>query len=456
MYRFLVADDEPATLAKMHSIFSAVGEVEQAYDGTEAVGYFIRAMQAGKPFDLVALDIDMPKLAGTMALQRIRQYEASLAEGGKATKTKVVMMTSHKDRRYVEVAIKYGCNGYLVKPVKPMDVYTKLVQLGFTDLNIPEATERAEKAANPASAAAKASPGNGAPSSPSADHAAAKQTLKQAIVEKVKDLKSGELSLPSQPDVYLELKRLVAEGADMNIVADLLKSHPAITGKLIKLSNTARYRGVKDNKSLADAISRLGLEETVDQVCAIGTKDMCTDMDPKYQKYGEELWQDSLACAYACEILATTLNVKLEVDPFTMGLMHDVGKIGLLRIFEMLEKSGHFDAEVQWEDMQPVLSQYEGVLGAILLRQWSLPEEYQKVARYHGDESFSVKASEEMKVANLAIQISKVIFSAPGENSQEKLLEKFQKQFPQLKLEMIEAVIGKTQAAFAEGIKAMS
>ena len=62
------------------------------------------------------------------------------------------------------------------------------------------------------------------------------------------------------------------------------------------------------------------------------------------------------------------------------------------------------------EDMQPVLSQYEGVLGAILLRQWSLPEEYQKVARYHGDESFSVKASEEMKVANLAIQISKVIF----------------------------------------------
>ena len=134
--------------------------------------------------DLVALDIDMPKLAGTMALQRIRQYEASLAEGGKATKTKVVMMTSHKDRRYVEVAIKVRMQRLFGEAGQTDGCTPNWFSSGFTDLNIPEATERAEKAANPASAAAKASPGNGAPSSPSADHAAAKQTWKQAIVER--------------------------------------------------------------------------------------------------------------------------------------------------------------------------------------------------------------------------------------------------------------------------------
>ena len=48
MYRFLVADDEPAT-GKNASDLLGGREVEQAYDGTEAVGYFIRAMQAGKP-----------------------------------------------------------------------------------------------------------------------------------------------------------------------------------------------------------------------------------------------------------------------------------------------------------------------------------------------------------------------------------------------------------------------
>ncbi len=447
MYRFLIADDEPATLAKMSAIFSNVGEVETAYDGTEAVGYFIRAMQAGKPFDFVALDIDMPKLAGTMALQRIRQYEESISGVGKPVRTKVVMMTSHKDRRHVEAAIKYGCNGYLVKPVKPVDVYTKLHQLGFEGMDVPDVVAAPETA----SSSSEKSPGS-APAVPESP----KPTLKHAIVEKVKELKSGELSLPSQPDVYMELKRLVEEGADLEVVADLLKSHPAITGKLIKLSNTARYRGMKENMSLADAISRLGLEETVDQVCAIGTKDMCTDIDPKYKKYGEELWQDSLACAYACEVLAKTLSVKLEVDPFTMGLMHDVGKIGLLRIFEMLEKSGQFDSEVVWEDMQPILSQYEGVLGAILLKQWSLPEEYQKVARYHGDESFSPKASDEMKVANLAIQVSKLMFATPGEDSREAIVAKYQKLFPQLQITTIESVIEKTQAAFAEGVKAMA
>jgi len=45
-------------------------------DGIEAVDAFMLALDEGKPYDLVCLDIMMPKLDGTRALKAIRMWKS--------------------------------------------------------------------------------------------------------------------------------------------------------------------------------------------------------------------------------------------------------------------------------------------------------------------------------------------------------------------------------------------
>jgi two-component system, cell cycle sensor histidine kinase and response regulator CckA len=68
--RLLLADDEPVLLARARTALEAAGyEVVVASDGEEAVAVF----EADPMFDLVVLDVVMPRLDGIAALRRMRE-----------------------------------------------------------------------------------------------------------------------------------------------------------------------------------------------------------------------------------------------------------------------------------------------------------------------------------------------------------------------------------------------
>jgi PAS domain S-box-containing protein len=72
--RLLLADDEPVLLARARTALEAAGyEVVIASDGAEAVALF----EADPVFDLVVLDVVMPKLDGIAALRRMRAVRPS-------------------------------------------------------------------------------------------------------------------------------------------------------------------------------------------------------------------------------------------------------------------------------------------------------------------------------------------------------------------------------------------
>lgn len=408
--RFLVVDDDPVSLQKLTIILSDIGNCETASTGNEAVGFFVRNFNANIPYDLVALDIGLPDVKGTEVLARIRQFEKSFAGAGH--RTKIIMITSHTDREVVQKALKNGCDGYIVKPFDKNKIFDKLAEFGWiAGLDIEES-----ESSEPVSMGAPHTPqGNSTPpqNKPVTEDKCSREnkstSLKNTIIGKLKEIKTGNFTLPGQPDLYLKLKDMVDDGANLTTVSDLLKNHSAITGSLIRISNTSRYRGISPNKSLSEAIGRLGLHETLEQVCAISTKEMCNNMPAKYQAYSNAVWKKSLACAFTCEVISKSLNPTINVDPFTLGLMHDIGKMAMLRIFEHIETQKVFSGEVSLKTMTPIIGQYEGVLGSMLLQQWSLPEEYQKVARYHGKAMPDNASLEELSMTNLAIDLVKIV-----------------------------------------------
>ncbi len=113
----LIVEDEPTSRLLLQAILSGYGDCDIATDGEEAVEAFRSAFERGVAYDLVCMDIMMPKLDGHEALAKIRSIEKEgnvPAEGS----CKVIMTTALGDPKNVVKALYGGGAGsYLVKPI---------------------------------------------------------------------------------------------------------------------------------------------------------------------------------------------------------------------------------------------------------------------------------------------------------------------------------------------------
>ena len=113
----LVVDDESTLRLTTKARLQAKGfDVDVAEDGEIALEKL-----RGKTFDIVLLDINMPRLNGLQTLEAIvREYPA----------TDVVMLTSFADFSLAIECLKKGAKDYLVKPIDAQELLSKIAALG--------------------------------------------------------------------------------------------------------------------------------------------------------------------------------------------------------------------------------------------------------------------------------------------------------------------------------------
>ncbi|GFO54770.1 two-component system response regulator [Geomonas sp. Red276] len=120
--RCLIAEDEDLARETLKFFLAEYAEVETATDGREAVELFGSALVAGKPFDLVLLDILMPEMDGQQALKQMRQLEHDQAANSQG-KAVIIMTTALTTPEAMEEALWDGdCNDFVVKPVSRADI----------------------------------------------------------------------------------------------------------------------------------------------------------------------------------------------------------------------------------------------------------------------------------------------------------------------------------------------
>ena len=101
--RLLYADDEPALRELVQNHLSLEGfEVETAADGVEAI-----ALIDKNRYDLVLLDVHMPKKDGVEVLKYIKNKKIT---------SRLIMLTGDGDPHIVSECAKYGAMDYLTKP----------------------------------------------------------------------------------------------------------------------------------------------------------------------------------------------------------------------------------------------------------------------------------------------------------------------------------------------------
>lgn len=374
--RVLVVDDEVVSREKMKKIMSGLAECDEASSGKAALDAVSRALAEGRPYDLILLDISMPEMDGIDALKRIRHMEREHG-GDSSSPCKIFMVTGSSDKQVVVSCIKAGCNDYITKPFGPDTVLAKLKENGF--------------------ACSESDTGNGAGKDKTAPDKAAGM-LDDIVVR----FNKGEIELPAFPLVQKKFYELMKAGASLADIAHLLRQEPAIASKLIRISNSPFYRGFADNVTVEQAINRLGLIATKQTVDAIASRSLFDDAHPHYAEVVERLWEHSLSCAHACYVITELKRMKLDADPFTLGLLHDIGKLMLLRVVGELEKSGKKRVDGDVDALFASIDAQHGKTGAVLLKKWNFPAVFVQVADAHDDVKRVNKPSPALLVTHIA------------------------------------------------------
>jgi CheY-like chemotaxis protein len=109
--KILVVDDEPdARTVMFHSLRGAGHSVSEAADGEQALKKLKRTK-----FDLVLLDIMMPRLSGYDVLEKIRGMPSR-------ADTPVVVVTAKHDPKGVLREVEGGATDHIAKPFLPSEL----------------------------------------------------------------------------------------------------------------------------------------------------------------------------------------------------------------------------------------------------------------------------------------------------------------------------------------------
>jgi len=128
--RILIAEDDFASRKFLYKFLSSYGDCDTTIDGMETIEAFLLGWEEGNPYDLICLDIMMPKVDGLKVLKFIREKER---EKGlqRSQYAKIIMTTALNESNYVYSAFESGCEGYAAKPLDTNKLVEVMAKLGL-------------------------------------------------------------------------------------------------------------------------------------------------------------------------------------------------------------------------------------------------------------------------------------------------------------------------------------
>ncbi len=119
--RALIVDDSRCMREFLAQHLRKLGvQCSEAGDGCVALDL----LRVDDAFDLMLIDVNMPIMDGLECVRHLRTE-------GLAKQAKVMMVTTEADHRFIEQALDFGADEFLMKPFTAQSMREKLILLGF-------------------------------------------------------------------------------------------------------------------------------------------------------------------------------------------------------------------------------------------------------------------------------------------------------------------------------------
>lgn len=222
--------------------------------------------------------------------------------------------------------------------------------------------------------------------------------------------------LPTLPVIAQEILSL--EHDDLITVDKLekiIENDPAITAKVLSVSNSAYFNMKSASRGLDNAIMRIGFNNVKN--IAIGVSLMTVMADEgnggvlDYQK----IFNHSVTVAFIAKMLTREIKSDVSEDILMDGILHDIGFLILSNYFS----SEYKQVMQEYQTGKSILEAEESVfgfthaeIGSWLAEQWKLPPHIQDVVFYHHNPSQATNRTR-VAVVHIADYIASETAMAP-------------------------------------------
>ena len=187
---------------------------------------------------------------------------------------------------------------------------------------------------------------------------------------------------PFRP-VAVQLLNLVSDiSQPLARVVSLLRTDAVLTAEVLRLANSPLLGCRSEIKNIMQALAFLGMERVNSLIVTTAMRGLA---GPHSGNLARACWRHNLATAVICERLAPSKRISQERG-YMSGLIHDIGRLALLRAFPNYE-TALTDAATEGRNLLAIEKGLYGMdhteAGRWLLAQWGCPLDLQTVASLH-------------------------------------------------------------------------
>jgi HD-like signal output (HDOD) protein len=197
----------------------------------------------------------------------------------------------------------------------------------------------------------------------------------------------GLSKIPPFPPIAARLMVLLSDDAVLiSEVADLIGSDPTFSARLLQCVNSVEFGLGSPVTDLTHALSLLGLDRTREATVSLAASAYASGALRTDEL--RRCWEHSVATAIVADQIARAGGAFIG-QAYTAGIVHDIGRLGLLVAFPRDYQRIIRDAADRCLDLLDFEREQFGVhhteAGQLLAERWSLPEEFLVVTGRHHD-----------------------------------------------------------------------
>jgi HD-like signal output (HDOD) protein len=310
--KVMFVDDEPMVLKGIKRAFFNTGwKIILANSGQQAL-----EILDDTDVDFVVTDMQMPGMNGAELLEKVSVLYPSTVR---------IVLSGHADRDMAARA-SFVAHQWFSKPCSPSVIQKAVEQIDIIQGALPN------------------------------------QKIKE-IVGKIK-------ALPSAPNLFFRIKKLFDDDADMELVAKVISEDPALSAKILQISNSSFFMLNTKVQRIEDAITRLGADVVS---CVVAIAEIYSNIIkiPGYAIEKEQQYSMSIA------LLGVSLAPPEDrEETMLVGLLHDIGMYVLFLLAPDSVET-YLQKRIKSEDNRPLERELFGAdhtqLVGYLLHLWNFP-----------------------------------------------------------------------------------
>jgi len=182
--------------------------------------------------------------------------------------------------------------------------------------------------------------------------------------------------LPALPTVSARLLGMMGR-TDVNLkeVSNLIASDAALTGELLRMSNSAMFGARTEVRSILQALAVLGLEKVKGLACTVALRSYLGNalQIPALKR----CWRHNLATAVVASEIADWARQD-SGEAYTAGILHDIGRLGLIAVdpakyLQIIDNAAYHGGSLCQHEIDAYGLDH-AVAGEWLASSWGLPK----------------------------------------------------------------------------------